>query len=184
MDRTDIPLARGALGGLIAYGLGFLVTYLWQAPSVRETLSGINALIELVGGETIPVWKAVGWVFYNAHVVSLQLPAFGPGSASRSLIGDGGAPTLLYVVPPLVILLVSAGLAWWVAAETPAAGATAGATVTIGYLVPVAIGAFLVRYTIQDAFIGPALASAVLLAGIVYPLVFGAIGGGLAGGLR
>lgn len=184
MDRTDIPLVEGAVGGLIAYAVGYLVTYLWQAPAVRETLSGLNALIELVGGATIPDWQAVGWIFYSAQAVPLQFPALGPGTATRSLIGDGGAPTLLYVVPPLVLLLVGAGVAWWAEADDPPTGAVAGASIVLGYVVLAAVGAFLFRYAIQDTFVGPTLVRAVLLAGIVYPVVFGAIGGGIAGGLR
>jgi len=39
------------------------------------------------------------------------------------------------------------------------------------------IGAFLFRYTVGDGSVAPDLITAVLLAGAVYPAVFGAIGG-------
>lgn len=184
MDRSDLPLLEGAVGGVLAYVLGYLVVYGWQAPSVRETLSGINAIIELVGGQTIPVWQAVGWLFYNAHAVPLQFPALGPGSASRSLIGEGGAASVLFIVPPVLLLLLGAGVAWWTDVDDIAAGAVAGSTILLGYVVLAAVGVFLFRYSIQDAFIGPALARGLLLAGILYPAVFGAIGGGLAATVR
>ena len=181
MDRSDIPLGRGAIGGLVAYALGYLVTYLWQGPSVRDSLSGINTLIDLVGGQTIPTWQAVGWLFYNAHAVELQVPSLGAGSATRSLIGNGGAPSLLLVVPPVILLLAGAAVGWWSDAEDLQAGAVAGATTVLGYLVLVVIGIFAFRYSIQDAVIGPLFVRGLLLAGIVYPVVFGGIGGGLAG---
>lgn len=184
MDRSDIPLAHGTVGGAIAFVLGYLLTYLWQGPGVRETLADINAIIELVGGQTIPVWKAVAWIFYNAHAVPLRFPSLGPGSGSRSLIGGGGAPTLLYVLPPLVLLLVGAGVAWWAGSRDLTEGAIAGGSMVVGYLLLAVIGVFVFRYTIQDAFIGPQLVMSALIAGIVYPVVFGAIGGGLAGELR
>lgn len=184
MDRSDIPLARSAVGGLVAYLLGYLLTYLWQAPAIRETLSTINTIIELVGGETIPVWKAVGWVFYNAHAVELQVPAMGAGSATRSLVGNGGAPSLVYVLPPLVLLVVGAGVASWTDAEELSEGVVAGAAMVLGYVVLAIVGAFLFRYSLQDAFIGPLTVHAVVLAGMVYPLLFGAIGGGIIAEIR
>lgn len=184
MDRSDIPLVPGAVGGLLAYAIGYLVTYLWQAPSVRETLSTINTIIELVGGETIPVWKAVGWLFYNAHAVELQVPALGAGTATRSLIGTDGASSLLFVVPPLVLVFVGAGVAWSSGADDLTEGLAAGAALVLGYGVLAIAGAFLFRYTIQDAFIGPMTVHAVVLAGIVYPAVFGALGGAVAGEVR
>lgn len=184
MDRSDISPVRGLVGGVLAYVVGYLVTYLWQAPSVRDTLETVNVIIEIVGGETVPTWKAVGWIFYNAHAVDLTLPALGSGSATRSLVGNGGAPTLLYVVPPLLLLVTGAAVAWWASADGAAGGAVAGGSIVLGYLILAVVGAFLVRYTFQESFVGPVTAHAVLLAGIVYPVVFGSIGGALAGELR
>ncbi len=184
MDRSDIPLVPGAVGGLLAYALGYLVTYLWQAPSVRETLSTINTIIELVGGETIPVWKAIGWVFYNAHAVELQVPALGAGTATRTLVGNGGAPSLLFAVPPLVLVFVGAALAWVTEAEDLTEGLATGAALVLGYVLLAIVGAFLFRYTIQDAFIGPMTVHSVVLAGTVYPAIFAGLGGAVAGAIR
>lgn len=184
MDRSEFPLARGVVGGLVAYVVGYLLTYLWQAPNVRDTISGLNTLIEMVGGETIPVWQVVGWVFYNAHAVPLQIPGMGAGTTTRSLIGNGGAPSLLFVLPPLVLLLAGAGIAWWTKQSDLSDGAVAGGSIILGYVVLAVVGVFVFRYTLGDAFVGPVPARGVLLAGILYPAVFGAIGGGLAAEIR
>ena len=88
------------------------------------------------------------------------------------------------MVPPLVRLVSGAAIAWWASADGAGAGAVAGGSIVLGYLVLAVAGAFLVRYTFQESFVGPVTAHAILLAGIVYPVVFGAIGGALAGELR
>lgn len=184
MDRSEFPLTRGFVGGLLAYVVGYLLTYLWQAPGLSDTISGLNTLIELVGGETIPVWHVVGWVFYNAHAVPLQIPGLAGGTATRSLIGNGGAPSLSFVLPPLVLLLAGAGVAWWTNQTDRSDGAVAGGSIIIGYVVLAVVGVFVFRYTLGDGFVGPVPARGVLLAGILYPAVFGAIGGGLAAAIR
>jgi len=184
MARTEFPFGRGAVVGALAYVVGYLLTYLWQVNAVRETLSGLNALISLLGGETIPAWKAVGWVFYGAHVVPIRIPTPGAGSGLRSLIGNGGAPTLLYVVPPLVLLVAGATVAYWAAVETPGEGLRAGVTIASAYFVLVVLGVFLFQYAMGDVTVGSDLARSVVLAGVVYPVGFGAIGGGLYGATR
>lgn len=183
MDSTDLPVVPAAVGGVVAYVVGYLVTYLWQGPAARETLSGLNTLIDIVGGETIPVWKAVGWLFYNAQGVAVQIPSFGSGTATRNLIGNGGAPTLLYALPPLVLLLAGGIVAWQSQTDGFAEGGVAGAAISIGHVLPAVAGTILFRYAIQEAFVGPPLVRSVLLVGIVYPVVFGAIGGAIGGEL-
>lgn len=184
MARSEFPFVEGAVVGAVAYVVGYVVTYLWQVNAVRDTLSGLNALISLLGGETIPAWKAVGWVFYSAHMAPLRIPTPGAGSGLRSLIGNGGAPSLLYVVPPLVLLVAGAAVAYWAAVETPGEGLAAGVTVASAYLVLVVVGVFVFQYSMGDVTVGSDLARSVVLAGIVYPVGFGAIGGGLYGATR
>jgi hypothetical protein len=90
---------------------------------------------------------------------------------------DGGTLTLLYVVPP--VLLVVAGLAASriAGATEPADGAKAGAFVIAGYLPLAVVGAFLFRHSVGGGTVAPALVTAVLLAGAVYPAALGAVGG-------
>ena len=172
---TDrLPLGAGAGTGVAAYLLGYLITYVWQSGSVEERLAGYNALANLFGGEPVAVWQGVGWLFYNAHFVNTRIDSFG-GTQSQSFIGgDGGASVLLYLVP--VVLLLAAGVvtARVADADDPAAGATAGAAVAIGYFPLALIGRFLFSYQGSAA---PAIVTAILLAGAVYPLALGAVGG-------
>lgn len=174
---TDrLPLAQGAGAGVAAYLLGYLLTYVWQSGSVEERLASFNFIADLFGGDPIAVWQAVGWLFYNAHFVRTRATGGLGGPRSQNFIAgsDGGAVVLLYLVP--VVLLLAAGLA--VArlggAADIADGAVGGATVVLGYLPLAVVGRFLFNY---DGSVAPDLVTAVLLAGLVYPLVFGALGG-------
>ncbi|MBP1986686.1 transporter [Halolamina salifodinae] len=171
-----LPLAQGAAAGVGAYLLGYLITYLATSGSVEERLASFNFIADLFGGDTATVWQGVGWLFYNAHFVRTRATGGFGGPRSQNFIAasDGGAVVLLYLVP--VILLLAAGLA--VArlgsADDLADGAVGGATVVLGYLPLALLGRFLFDY---DGSVAPDLVTAVLLAGLVYPLVFGALGG-------
>lgn len=173
LDR--VPLAAGAGAGAAAYLLGYLVTYLSQSGSVEERLQGYNFIIELLGGEGITVWQAVGWLFYNAHLVSTRFEGGIGGPRSENFIGgDGGVTVLLYLVP--VVLLVAAGalLARYDGVDDTADGAVAGAAVVAGYFPFALVGAFLFSY---EGSVAPDIVTAILLAGLLYPLALGAVGG-------
>lgn len=172
----------GAAAGAVAYVLGYLFAYVTQQNAVEEQLQGFNFFADLFGGDPIPTWQAVGWVFYNGHFVDTQVPALVGGARSLNLIAEaeGGSLTMLYVVPPL--LLIAAGLAAGrlAGATEPTDGALTGALVLAGYLPLALIGAFAFRYSVGDGTVAPDTVTAVLLAGVVYPAVFGAIGGAVS----
>lgn len=174
------PIARGAVTGIAVFLAGYLVTYVWQAPRVRESLSGVNVILQFFGGEQIPAWKAVGWLFFNAHFVRTQFPGFG-GVQSQNFIASGDFPALLYAVP--IVLLLGTGflLAWTDRPTEFQQGAMDGALLAIGYAGAAIVSVFVFGATRGDASIGPDPVTGVLLAGVVYPLVLAAIGGGLAG---
>lgn len=174
LDR--LPLAAGAGAGVAAYLLGYLVTYVSQSGSVEERLQGYNFIVQLFGGESITVWQAVGWLFYNAHLVSTRFEGGLGGPRSENFIAsaDGGATVLLYLVP--VVLLVGAGalLARYEGVEEAGDGAVAGVAVAAGYFPLALVGAFLFSY---EGSVAPDLVTALLLAGLLYPLALGAVGG-------
>lgn len=174
------PLVRGTVVGVATSLAGYLVTYLWQASRVRESLSGINAILQFFGGEQIPAWKAVGWLFFNAHFVRTQFPGFG-GMQSQNFVTSGDFPVLLYAVPVVLLLATGFLLAWTRQPVDLQQGAMDGATITIGYAGVAVITVFLFGASRGDASIAPDPVTGVLLAGIVYPLVLGAVGGALAG---
>jgi hypothetical protein len=170
MDRSDLPFVRGAVLGALAWLAGYLVTYLVTSGPIRD--SALRRFVEFFGGE-VPVWKVVGWVFFNAHFVDTI--AEGPfGGAGSFIGGEDGFTTLLYLVP--VLTLVAAGLVVARGTTDPAAAAQAGLTVAIGYFPLSAAGAFLFVVG-ADNPVRPDLVTALLLAGVVYPVVLGAMGG-------
>ncbi|MFD1640600.1 hypothetical protein [Halohasta litorea] len=174
-------LLSGTVAGIASWIAGFVTTYLLVAPNVRE--SGLARIIEALDGQPA-TYELVGWVFYNAHLVETvirDIPLV--GSRTTSYIGgEAGFTTLLYLVPVALLFAAGLGLARYRAVDTPAAGALIGSTVVPGYLLAVAAGGFLFEVSIGGTTGGPDLLAAVVLAGIVYPLVC-AGGGGAVGGL-
>ncbi len=174
-------LLSGTVAGLVTWIVGFVTTYVLVAPNVRE--SGLNRIIEAFDGEPA-TYELVGWVFYNAHLVETvirDIPLI--GSRTTSYIGgEAGFTTVLYIVPVAFLFVAGLGLARYRAVDTPTAGALVGSTVVPGYLLAAVTGVFLFEVTVGGATGGPDLLPAVVLAGIVYPLLC-AGGGGAVGGL-
>jgi hypothetical protein len=175
---------RGAAAGLAAFLVGYVLTYAWRAPSVSDSLQGLNFLAQLLGIDAIPTWKGVGWLFYGAHGVATRFPTPGGGTELINLVeqsGDG-AVALLYVIVPVLLVLAGAATARLVDADDTTEAALAGATVAVGYLVLAAVGTVLFAHGIGDtgSSIAPDPVTAILLAGVLYPVVFGAVGGALS----
>lgn len=179
--QTDFPVEYGLLSGLTVYLLGYAATYSVAANEIFEAVSGFNGLLQLFGQSPVPTWKAVGWVFYNAHFVALEVALPGGSTVSRDLLAAQNAPLALFVVPPL--LLTIAG--WFVARqarhlENVRDGIRAGASITASYLLAVVVGLFVVSVTTVGTTVAPDLLSGAALAGLGYPLVFGSLGGAIA----
>jgi len=176
-----VPFGAGAGAGVGAYLLGYLVTYVWTSGSVEERLEGYNFMTELFGGEPIAVWQGVGWLFYNAHFVDTRIEGFG-GTQSQNFIAgsDGGSIVLLYLVPALLLLIGGLAVARVAAAQDVTEGATAGVAVAVGYLPLAVVGRFLFSY---EGSAAPDIVTAILLAGLVYPLALGAAGGAIGAAL-
>jgi len=180
-DRIDgRTIGLGATTGVAAYVLGYLVTFVTQRGAVEERLEGFNAVADLFGVDPIPAWKAVGWLFYNAHFVDTELPGFG-GTQTRNFVtsADGGSIALLFLVPALLLLGAGVAAATLARAATAADGATVGALVTAGYLPLAIVGVVAFGYAVGEGTIAPDAITAVLLAGAVYPAVLGGLGGAL-----
>ena len=180
-DSDDLPLVAGAIAGTAAWIVGYVLTALVVLARIDDSELGEISDTVGDGGNAIDF---VGWVFFNSHFVDIGIEAgvlgFG-GSSTVSFIGGDGFTPLLHLVP--VALLVGAGLVVgrsFGVTET-ADGAVAGALVVPPYLVLSAIGAVVFRVSTEAlgaSFSGqPELLPSVLLAGIVFPAVFGAIGG-------
>ncbi|UIP01140.1 transporter [Halobaculum sp. CBA1158] len=179
VDR--VAFVRGAAAGVGAYLLGYLATYVTQAGAVRDRLSGLNFLAELFGGEGIAAWQGVGWYFYNAHFVATVSPSFGGGTRSTNFLATAEANlAYLYVVPPVALLAAGVAVAALRGADDPADGAVAALGVVPAYFLLAVVGAFAFAYGAGDAgSVHPEYVTAALLAGVVYPAVFGGIGGAI-----
>ena len=188
MSRTHSSTATGsarpdgrtlgvaALGGVLAYLVGYALTYAVVGQEVSNSLA--SRVLEIATGDP-GTWQLVGWVFYNAHYVPVEVP--GPfGSTSVNLVGETFTSFLL-LIPPLGLFVGGVAIAILSDIEGLVAGGVAGVAITLGYLPLALVGAVAVGIDIGDATAGPTLVAAVLLAGLVYPLVFGGIGGAVGG---
>ena len=169
-------LSVAAVGGALAYLVGYALTYAAVGQEVSNSLAA--RVLEIATGNP-GTWQLVGWVFYNAHNVAAEVPGLF-GSTAVNLVGETFSP-VLFVLPPAVLVVGGAAVAVLGRVHRPVAGAVAGLAVTIGYLPLVAVGATAVGIDVGDATAGPTVAAAVLIAGLVYPLVFGAVGGAIGG---
>lgn len=185
IDR--LPTKEGGIFGAIAFVVGFVITYLFVE---------IDDEVSIEDGEEIGAgtFDLVGWVFYNTHFVDTVYSVdgaeeFGDQFAeSERLIAEASTdiPEVLYYLIPIVVLI---GAGYWVAKQVTITdeqnAAMAGASVIVGYFPLAVVGTFIFSHSeeVQDEFfdfsfsISPDTGMAIILAGIVYPLIFGAIGG-------
>ena len=180
MAKIADTLPAATAGGLTAWVVGYLSTYLVVAPNVRD--SGLNRLIEALDGEPA-TYELVGWVFYNAHLVDVvieDIPLLGTRSTSY-IGGEDGFTLVLFLIPVALLFAAGLALARYQRAETPAEGAMLGALVVPGYLLATVAGVLVVEVSVGGATGGPDLLAAAVLAGIGYPLVCGGLGGAVGG---
>ncbi|MDZ7745703.1 MAG: transporter [Halobacteriales archaeon] len=180
LGQNRESLVSGVAAGIAAWLVGYVLTYVFTSGSIRNTLIGQFLQNSDVG--SIP--QAVGLVFYNAHFVETIVNAGFFGSSAVSFIGgDNGFTPVLYAIP--VVLLVLAGLLVAVRSNTHDAvsGSKAGVTVAAGYLVLSVIGVFAMQMGSGSPSARPDLATGILLTGIIYPALFGAVGGAIGGEL-
>lgn len=179
-STTSVTASAGV--GVFAAAIGYLLTYVLIASEVRTEF-----------GDGVADWKAVAWYYYNAHMVDVEVSgavgSFG-GSSTVDLIAQSGSTSaaLLYVLPPLVLVGAGALLAvQWDVADIGEA-VVAGAPVTIGYAMVIGLGAIVAETSAERSFfgieasgsMGPELVPAIVLGGILYPLVFATGGAVLA----
>jgi len=178
--RSSVAASAGV--GVFAAAIGYLLTYLLVASQAREA-----------AGDTVAEWKAVAWFFYEAHLVDIevsgQIGSFA-GMSTLDLIAqsDAAGATLLYVVPPLVLLAAGAVLALQWNVTDLGDAVVAGAPVAIGYAVVMGLGTVATESTTETSALGieasssiaPALLPAIVLGGVLYPLVFATAGAAIA----
>ncbi|WP_254536231.1 transporter [Halomarina litorea] len=183
-EGAVLPAAAGVLAGAMAWAVGYGVTYLAAAGRVREQLEGLNTLVGLFGGGTLPTWKAVAWLYFNAHFVDVRLAAAGRSEAVNFVSRSTGNAPLLYLLPPLALVCTVALTMRVMDVRTLRAGVVGGAAALLGYGVAALAMASLSAHAFGTVVVSVGVVTAVALAGVGYPLVFGTLGGALSAQLR
>lgn len=173
ISRYQPATTRGFGVGVLTFAVGYLITWIVAADDAARITNGGPF------GSNIAEWKQVLWVFFDSHFVGTQYPRI--VDQGGAVIGGGQIVDTvtalgieyMYVVP--VVFLVGAGatVATLVDASTPRDGMVAGMTVVTGYFLGVLAGVFLG----SAGGIGPSPIRAVVIAGLVYPIAFGGLGG-------
>lgn len=195
-EPVDGFLAKaGAIYGVIAFVGGYVVTYVLLEIDDKADLNEMGEASNEFG---ISQMDIVGWTFYNAHFVDTEFSASGNGqsvSETGNLLSEVSLqfPDFLYHLVPILALV---GAAYYLVKRSQGTshggplGPKAGASIVVGYLPLAVVGAFFFspsgsRTTISGEVsysMGPEITTAVIFAGIAFPLLFGAIGGQLSSG--
>lgn len=184
---------RGAVGGVCAFVAGYLVYALLFGSDLRRGFvrgfsqrAGGRQALEAMGVTLPSEWVVSGWGYYATHYVNVEVVARANGAQRSATLPDLTAGFGVWnLIPPLVLLIAGALVARSVTPVDGSGAATAGATVVAGYLPAAVAGKFLFTWettlTIAGQPVGfemaPALVGSVLVAGTIYPLLFGALGG-------
>lgn len=177
---SSARLGYGAVAGVLAFVLNYVVAFsLWSATSFPETYEGVAS--ELVTGQ-VADWVFAGWLLYGAQFVDIVATlSAGPASAEVAVnavdIVGQSSTDILYVTVPALLVVAGVGLARSHGAQSLSDGAITGAAAAIGYFPLVAAGVFVFATEGSLGTAQPAFAEAVLIAGVIYPTVFGALGG-------
>jgi hypothetical protein len=178
LSAGRLPLRYGAVAGTVAYLLGYAVTY------ALVVLEDVTIPYRASQAET------AGWVFYSLHLANTEIVGDGVLARWNMLVEATRAPATTLPAPAWYLvpfgLLSAAGfvLVWLHASAdtTRATAAKTGATVTAGYL-PLALAGIVVFSKSYEGFslqVRPEPQTALLAAGLAYPILFGALGGSLA----
>jgi len=183
-----VPVGRGGVAGAFAYiGGGLLTTVLmWFDGDLQQELE----MAETQGIQA-SVIDVILWAFHSAHHVEIE-SSFERGGTTETQSGNlfaevsTSVPKLVYYAVPVIILVVTGYLvADGALPDSTGQAIQSGAATVVGYL-PVTVAA---RYFSEASgsatilgeqisySIAPALGTSILLAGIVFPVVLGAVGG-------
>jgi len=188
-ERWSVRGATVALG-VVAFGVGYAVTYLRKATVASEQGIGLGRLYAGVP-DPAATWQVVAWLHVGAHYVPVWLDT-SIGYDRRVMVHETAAWDPLVTVVPVVALLSAGAAAVWMAPPRRRSGALArGVGVAVGYFVVVAavavVGNF--RFATERGFVaaGVAVPNAVVVAGVALPATAAGLGGVLAhvvGGVR
>jgi len=180
--RVGLRPLGGLVYGVIAYVVGFVVTVALFAWAVAQ--KGGVTLGDVTAGGTIEgsvesVLAVLGWLFFSVHGVTIRRQRGG-----ESVVVDVfgvlriDQPVLFRLVPAVLLFLAGFVVAHRVSgALSLPASALAGASVVVGYGLLVALGTVAFAVEFGGVRYQPVQSTAILLAGLAYPLACGGAGG-------
>lgn len=186
----SIPWQAAIAVGIAIFLIGMLTQFALLSID-KELQEGEGSLFE-ESDDQISVVNVVAWWHYNAHFVDIQAET-DEGAVSGNLFTatypDEGEdhmkiPSYVYRLVPIVFLVAGGYLYTRRVSNGRRMGyspAVIGATILSGYLIAAFLGAFIFREQITILFtevsVSPTLSGSILWAGIVYPAMFGGLGG-------
>lgn len=166
---AKLPYGQGAIFGVVSYAMGYFITLLL----VAATEQADNLM------------KLGGWVFYNAQFVDVTVSSgirynlvTGGGDLPQSVVD---LPSFVYHVVP-ILMFMGGGylLARTVHVHRPKDGVGSGATLALGAVVPAYLGTVMFETSNRAYSASPDLVGGIVLVGVVFPAISGAIGGFLS----
>lgn len=184
-DLTDsLPLVQGAMFGAASFLAGYIVTLVIVAATEAEDLT--EDLVE-----------AAGFIYYNAQLADIEVAITGDAGFGALLDGTTfnyvtddqvlgevfglETPSIVYhAVPVLILVVFGFLLARRVNARTVQEGALAGGSLVLGVVPLTLVGTFLFSLEDGGVELAPILTDSLLFVGLLFPLVFGVLGGVLS----
>lgn len=185
----SLPVKHGAMAGAAASIVGVLVTYVLSLVD-SDLNDGLDDIVTAFDELGAGVLDGVIWIFLQGHLVDVEVSReFGDETETETIDlfaeYSTSLPELLYTAVPAVIL-IGAGYLVAQRVETPESeeALKAGASVVVGYLPAVVVLRFVSRLSESDGeqsfAVAPELANTLIVAGLLFPVILGAIGGYIA----
>jgi len=205
----SLPVA-GALAGAAAFLLGFLGTYLLSGDALDGAMSSSDLLfvqdpsasggidpeyLAELGIEPPGTAQLVAWLYHDLHAIDLggTFSVEGGGqSVSYDVAMEYAPEAFLIALPPLAVAVGGFLAARYLGYRSEKRATKAGLSVAVGYAALAAGTAVVLAWessaTVQSGGqaatyavqFGPDPVSSVLVAGLLYPALFGSAGGYLA----
>jgi hypothetical protein len=188
-ESRSLPWTEGSVLGALAFAAGYGVLYLVKSSAINDYISSSAGMLSSYGiGGTPPTWKFAGWLYYTAHNLELEIAASAAGQSQTTTQSMQSNPVWdgwLLALPAIALIAAGAYVTYSRHIRDSETAAKYGVTVIPGYFAAVVAGAFVFAWTIQvsgggvtgELSMKPPLTNAALIAGVIYPVVFGGIGG-------
>lgn len=187
-STASIPIVGGLIYGALSYIIAFIASIVYlvtQQPETGNELQNVYQFESTTGTGTELLVNILGWMFYNAQTVPIQITGRDGSQTTVNLLKEVGVsnPLMYNAIPAVVLVVFGVILAQRASVTSLSSGLVAGATLVVGYGVLAVGGALFFRVSAQGLTYQLPLVNAIMVVGIAYPLISGGIGGLLKGAL-